>query len=395
MDYFTRLKRRYSAELETGVIPFWLKHGIDREYGGFFSFLERDGALYDTRKPLWMQWRAVYMFAALFNRYGKEEFLEAAKQGFDFLVRYGRTREGNYAFMLDREGKILSEKEGGAEVFSESFAAIAAAELFLACGEKRYEEESFRSLNTYLRNTAERPGALWVPLAYPMILLNTLAVTQHAFGEKIGEEEIRKCVEKIFSFLHPEKGIFLENRHPDGSFDLDCQTGRFSNPGHALEGMAFVLDVLRERKEKDPAFVKKFLPLALSCTERTFRFGWDQEQGGIFYFRDILDKPLVKNECMLKAWWPQNEAATAMLRAYEASGEEKFLDFFEKIDGFSFLYLKDPLCPEWFAYAAIGGRQVHSYKASMWKGFFHLPRFLLNGIRICERLEGKESGKTV
>ena len=117
MNYFTHLKTRYAEELEGSVIPFWTVHGIDREYGGFFSFLERDGTLYDTRKPLWMQWRAVYMFAALYNysAFRKEEYLDIAVKGFDFLVKNGRTASGSYGFMLDRQGRMLSEKEGGAE----------------------------------------------------------------------------------------------------------------------------------------------------------------------------------------------------------------------------------------------------------------------------------------
>lgn len=390
MDYFTRLKKRYIQELDNEIIPFWQKYSIDEKYGGFFSFLERDGTLYDTKKPLWMQWRAVYMWAALYNSSRKkEEYLPAAEKAFDFLVKNGKCADSSYAFMLDRQGNILAEKEGGAEVFSDSFAAIACAELFIATKEKRYEEESFHALQMYLQNTAPRSGNCLRSLAYPMILLNVLDIMQKAFGEKIPEENIRKCVEEIFSFLHPEKGLFLENRLADGTFDLESQTGRFCNPGHALEGMAFVLEILRKRKESDPSFVEKYLSRTLLCTEKTFHFGWDKEQGGIYYFRDILDKPLFKNECMLKAWWPQNEAATAMLRAFEASRQERFLDYFEKIDAFSFLYLKDPLYPEWFAYAAVNGRQIHSYKASTWKGFFHLPRFLLNCIEICERLEQK------
>ena len=145
MNYFTHLKTRYEKELEGNVIPFWTAHGIDREYGGFFSYLERDGAIYDTRKPLWMQWRAVYMFAALYNSpFRKEEYLDAAVNGFDFLLKHGRTANGSYGFMLDRRGKMLQEKAGGAELFSDSFAAIAAAELFIAAGDDRYEKESFR-----------------------------------------------------------------------------------------------------------------------------------------------------------------------------------------------------------------------------------------------------------
>ncbi|NCU44803.1 N-acylglucosamine 2-epimerase, partial [Candidatus Falkowbacteria bacterium] len=81
---------------------------------------------------------------------------------------------------------------------------------------------------------------------------------------------------------------------------------------------------------------------------------------------------------MLKAWWPQNEAATAALLAYDFSGDELFLDWFRKIDAYSWKHLRDPDFPEWFAYAAVDGRQVHSYKGSRWKTFFHLPRCLLN-----------------
>ena len=334
-------KTRYEKELEGNVIPFWTAHGIDREYGGFFSFLERDGTLYDTRKPLWMQWRAVYMFAALYNysAFRKEEYLDIAVKGFDFLVKNGRTASGSYGFMLDRQGRMLSEKEGGAEVFSDSFAAIACAELFIATGDDRYEKESFRTLQMYLKNTAKKADAEWYPLAWPMIRLNMLDIMEKAFGNKINEEMIRSCIEEVFSFLHPEKKIFLENQRVDGSFDLNSQDGRFCNPGHALEGMSFILEILRKRKDLNSDLVNQYLSKTLFCVEQSFNFGWDKEQGGIYYFRDILDKPLVKKECMLKAWWSQNEAATATLKAFEVSDEIKFLDYFEKIDAFSFLYL--------------------------------------------------------
>ena len=213
MDYFTRLKTRYMEELEGSVIPFWTAYGIDREYGGFFSYLERDGTLYDTRKPLWMQWRAVYMFAALYNSlFRKEEYLNAAINGFDFLVKHGRTPSGAYGYMLDRQGRMLSEKAGGAEVFSDSFAAIACAELFIAVGDDRYEKEALRTFQSFLKNTETQAGAEWHPLAWPMIRLNVLDIMEKAFGKKIDGKAIPGCMEEVFSFLHPEKGVFPENR---------------------------------------------------------------------------------------------------------------------------------------------------------------------------------------
>jgi len=35
------------------VIPFWMKHGVDRVHGGFITSLDRDGAILDTDKSVW------------------------------------------------------------------------------------------------------------------------------------------------------------------------------------------------------------------------------------------------------------------------------------------------------------------------------------------------------
>jgi mannose/cellobiose epimerase-like protein (N-acyl-D-glucosamine 2-epimerase family) len=32
------------------VLPFWIRHATDAEYGGFFSCLGEDGKVYDDRK---------------------------------------------------------------------------------------------------------------------------------------------------------------------------------------------------------------------------------------------------------------------------------------------------------------------------------------------------------
>jgi len=32
------------------VVPFWENHCLDKENGGYFTFLDRDGSVYDTEK---------------------------------------------------------------------------------------------------------------------------------------------------------------------------------------------------------------------------------------------------------------------------------------------------------------------------------------------------------
>ena len=96
---FRAIRERYEKELLENVVAFWEKHSIDREYGGFITCLERDGRPYDTFKQMWMQWRAVWMFAALHNSpYRREPWLKIAEDGFDFLYAHGRQPDGSYAY---------------------------------------------------------------------------------------------------------------------------------------------------------------------------------------------------------------------------------------------------------------------------------------------------------
>ena len=39
---------RYERELTGNVIPFWQNNCVDKEFGGYFTMLDRDGSVYDT-----------------------------------------------------------------------------------------------------------------------------------------------------------------------------------------------------------------------------------------------------------------------------------------------------------------------------------------------------------
>ena len=384
--YLADVRRRYERELLERVVPFWEAHSVDREFGGFITCLDRNGAAYDTFKHLWMQWREVYMFAALWNAgYRERRFLDLALHGFDFLWRHGRMPDGSYHYMLDRRGNVLSDTDGGQEVFTESFAAIGCAELYRATGEERFRVEALSAYRVYRRKTSGGSGKYDL-LAYPMIELNVVQVMRAAFGGY--EDEIASCIRRIRRFAHPETGVMFERAPKGGGFELDTQFGRFVNPGHALEGLSFILHWLEERPEAELAdFVRREVRIM-------GEFGWDPVEGGLWYFRDAFGKPMSRHEYFLKAWWPQNEAANAMLQAYALTGDAWYLDFFRKIDDFTWKNLRDAEGGEWFAYAPVAGRAFHDYKGSRFKGFFHLPRFLLNSIQTIDRMERNGFGGT-
>ena len=81
---FEKFIARYENALVNDVIPFWEKHCVDKEYGGYFTSLDRDGSVYDYNKYMWMQWRIVYMFGEFYaSEYKKDNFLKIASDGFD------------------------------------------------------------------------------------------------------------------------------------------------------------------------------------------------------------------------------------------------------------------------------------------------------------------------
>ena len=96
----------YRQELLNRVIPFWEKYSRDREFGGYFTCLEHDGAVVDTDKFMWLQGRQVWMFSYLYNELeARPGWLEMAQCGADFMRQYGRDEAGDWYFSLERTGK--------------------------------------------------------------------------------------------------------------------------------------------------------------------------------------------------------------------------------------------------------------------------------------------------
>ena len=103
-------KGLYLRELTDNVIPFWEKNCIDREYGGYFNSLDRDGSIYDTEKFMWIQWRTVWMFSELYFKLRQNErWLEMAAYGYEFLGRMTDPADEVLAGWLKRQGIEVTE----------------------------------------------------------------------------------------------------------------------------------------------------------------------------------------------------------------------------------------------------------------------------------------------
>ena len=387
MTDFKKLAQQYKSELLDRVMPFWMEHSIDKEMGGYFTCLERDGEVFDTDKFVWLQGREVWMLATLYNKVEKKaEWLEAAIQGAEFLKRHGHDGNLNWYFSLDREGHPLVEPYN---IFSYTFAVIAFGQLALATGNEEYADIAKRTFDIVL-SKVDNPKGKWSKaapgarelksFALPMILCNVALEIEPLLDKDFLDRTIATCVHEVMDvFYRPELGLIVEHLGTDGQL-VDCMDGRLLNPGHAIEAMWFIMDL--GKRLGDKALIEKAVQIALQEVE----YGWDKQYGGIFYFMDRLGHPLQQLEWDQKLWWVHIETLITMIKGYELTGNEKCLEWFERVHEYVWSHFMDPEHPEWFGYLNRRGEVLLTLKGGKWKGCFHVPRGLMQVWQSLERI---------
>lgn len=387
---FKQLAQQYKAELFDHVLPFWLHQSQDSEFGGYFSCLNRDGSVYDTDKFIWLQGREVWMFAMLYNNVEKNrEWLDCAVQGAEFLKRYGHDGNYDFYFSVTRDGRPIIQPYN---IFSNTFACMAFAQLAKATGSSEYSEIAKKILDRILARKSD-PKGRWEksfpgtrPLkgfSLPMILCNMALEIEAIIDDKsLLDSTIEECLKEVLDvFYQDDLGCMLENVSALDNRPVDCFEGRLINPGHDLEALWFLMDL--GVRMKDRALIEKSVEISLKVIDR----GWDKVYGGIFYFLDSKGYPQQQLEWDQKLWWVHLESAIAMLKGYQLTGRKECLEWFEKLHDYLWANFKDPEYPEWYGYLNRRGEVLLPLKGGKWKGCFHVPRGLYQIWKMLETMK--------
>ena len=378
---------QYKTELLDSILPFWMKHSVDQQNGGFFTCLDQFGQVYDTDKFIWLQGRQVWCFAYMYNNIEKkQEWLDIAKHGADFLIKHGRDEEGNWYFSLTAEGKPLVQPYN---IFSDCFATMAFAALDKASPSDEYKKialTTFNNIITRRQNTKGKynknfPGTRSLKnFSLPMILCNLSLELEHIIGKEKVNELVPDIIHEVMEvFYQPKLGLVLENVNIDGSF-ADCFEGRLMNPGHTIEAMWFIMDL--GIRLNDTSLIDK----AVSIMLNTLEYGWDKEYGGIFYFLDIQGHPPQQLEWDQKLWWVHVEALVALAKGFQHTGDMRCKEWFDKVHDYTWSHFKDQQYGEWFGYLNRRGEVLLPLKGGKWKGCFHIPRSLYQVWKTLETL---------
>ncbi len=390
-------RQKYKSYLFSNVMPFWLNHAVDTKNGGVYTCVDRRGNLTSTDKSVWFQGRFAWVNAYLCGVYGYDEAMyQAAKSCIDFMNDHCiDPADGRMFFTVTAEGAPLRKRR---YFFSETFYIIANAEFAAAFGDetalanaRKYFDFVYgiycdRSSDPY-KITPKSFGDTRQTLAFaePMILLNVSAVMRRCDPENAEKyKKISKSLQKEITnkFYHPEIKAVLESVGADGSFEDHYSGGRVVNPGHSIEASWFLLDDACHFNDAS------LMQIAENIFNWSMDWGWDTENGGLEYFKDVYGHPPETLEQDMKLWWPQCEVLIASIRLYEETGKEEYAEWFKKVDKYVFEKFADPEFPEWYGY-------LHKDNSPLWppckgnsfKGPFHLPRMLAMVEQSLARLE--------
>ncbi|BAZ66422.1 MAG: AGE family epimerase/isomerase [Pelatocladus maniniholoensis HA4357-MV3] len=376
MEYeLQALAELYKNTLFNNVLPFWEKHSLDSEYGGYFTCLDREGKIYDTDKFIWLQNRQVWTFSMLCNQLEKREnWLNIARNGANFLAQHGRDVDGNWYFALTRTGEPLIQPYN---IFSDCFAAMAFSQYALAAGEDWAKDVAMQAYNNVLRRkdhpkgkyTKTYPGTRPMKsLAVPMILANLTLEMEWLLSSEILENVLAQTVQEVMTdFLDQEKGLMYESVAPDGSH-IDCFEGRLINPGHGIEAMWFIMDIARRKNDT------KTINQAVDVVLNILNFAWDNEYDGLYYFMDADGHPPQQLEWDQKLWWVHLESLVALAMGYRLTGREVCWQWYQKMHDYAWSHFADSEDGEWFGYLNRRGEVLLHLKGGKWKGCFHVPR---------------------
>ncbi|XP_072286370.1 N-acylglucosamine 2-epimerase [Pyxicephalus adspersus] len=390
-----------SKELDK-VMDFWIQHSEDKEYGGFFTCLSQDGAVYDELKYLWLQGRQVWMYCRLYRkvpRFHRQEILTSAIAGGEFLLAHAQPSADSLkcAFVVTRDGRAVKVQR---TIFSECFYVMAMDELWRTTHKGLYKKAARDMMDQIVHWVRKDPSSLGRPelpgadsvnaMAVPMMLLNLVdqLCEEDEEAAKTYEELEVWSVGRILQHIQRDGQAILENVSEDGKELPGCM-GRHQNPGHALEAGWFLLRHASRHSDHRVAqtAVEKFVLLP-------FHSGWDQEHGGLFSFQDVDGHCPTQLEWSMKMWWPHTEALIAFLLGYQETRDPQLLDHFQTVFDYVFTRFLDPEHGEWFGYLSQEGKVALNIKGGPFKGCFHIPRCLYMCEEILSRFLEEEDKTT-
>lgn len=406
--------------LRDELLPFWATRGVDKKYGGFLTYLDRQGnPTGETLKTLVCQARMIFTASSV-HRAGLDQsatYLKSAQQGVDFLLdHFWDDQFWGWYWTTEQDG---SPQNDGKLTYGHSFAIYALSEYGMASGDHRGYEwavKTYEVLQTLAADNCyggyyeflERDFRLKPPFRgggdrksfdIHMHLMEAFTNLYEATGKEIYKRRTQEMVDLIFArIIEPQSGTGMAQFSLDWTpqraiifdnvwgADRDVDESDLGRPldntsyGHNVEFawlLGHTIDILGLDLDKYKEGLRKIY-------DHAFQYGVDWEKGGIFCEGPQAGPARERN----KEFWQQAEALVGFLDAYIRLGDEKYLDAYEKVHRFVFDHVINHEVGEWFPLFDENNNLLWDYMAHAWKINYHTVRSMIQSERRLAKICG-------
>jgi mannobiose 2-epimerase len=389
--------------LQHNILPFWVDHAPDEEYGGLLGRLDRSGKpVPPGNKSVVLISRSLWSFSEAYRRYPDPGYQRMAAACLKFLREKMLDKEhGGYYFMVGRDGKVLDSTkqlnpmsyvmEGLAEyalAFHDDQVAREALDLFTVIDKYAHDDRyggyriAFTADWQWVKEYKDGPNAEGSfgrkSYDWHLGLLEALATLYDVTGDARVrarlEELLDICVNKI---IDADAGYGRYYFNDDWSVADRNGDSKECEYGLDLEA-SWLLTEAAERVGRSRDI--KIRRASLALVNHALRDGFDNEHGGIYRLGPAAGP--AQNKDM--EWWQQMEALVAFLNAYQFTGDPKYWQAFDLEASFVTDRFVDHQYGEVYTAIYHNGK-IDDEKVGPWKAPYHVTRAFLE---IISRLGG-------
>jgi mannobiose 2-epimerase len=379
-------RQRVETELRSNILPFWLKHAVDEQYGGFRGQIANDLTIDPfAPKGLILNARILWTFSKAFSVYGEEAYVQTARRAYDYITQHFWDSEFNGVFWLvDYLGRPVESKK---RIYGQAFTVYSLAEYHRATGDQDalakakqlYEAIESASHDAHHQGYFETYERDWTlareqrlskvdldekkSMNTHLHLLEAYANLLRCWDDSALRSRLKELVRIFLDHI-----IDRETHHFRMFFDEEWRSkSDHISFGHDIEG-SWLLCEAAEILGDEP-ILKVVQQEGVEMAQAVLDQAVDPD-GGLLYEADargIID--------IGKEWWPQAEAVVGFLNAYQLSGREHFRSAAEKSWDFIEKYIVDHQHGEWFWKVSREGiPSPDKFKVDQWKCPYHNSR---------------------
>ncbi len=399
-----QLRQDYRKRLFEQFLPFWEKGGLDEEHGGIMCELSDDGSVAVDLKYIWYQGRAVWVYAYLYNRFGKDpKWLKTATTIRDFMVKSMYIGRGRWNEEVRRDGSVI--KGEGKDIYGALFAAAGLVQYYAATGReedlqlalesiraavRRYDDPEYQKggeNHTLIEIDPQGLRQNGHSMMFVWTLAQLLEIHADAEMERLQAEHVDALLNR---FWNPAYGI--QNEMLAHDYSRLPQTEAFMYAGHALESLWMVMhEALRSKNRKLFDTAKdRARRLIEMCWDYVFD-GWADEDFSVFGTKDIERGPRFE----VKTMWSHCEILIACLTVMEYTGEDWARLWYDRAHDYLTKHMADTPHGVWRQAVDRGGKDVKRKGISIYrKCNFHQPRMLMMNLESLDRTIANRGGLT-